>query len=68
MEEEIASNGCFDVAVWDGVRVKGGTGDGVWFPWQLSVRFLSGEVLSIASALSLPNVSFAISYTASANL
>ena len=46
MEEEIASNGCFDIAVWDGVRVKGGMGDGVWFPWQLSMRFLSGEVLS----------------------
>jgi hypothetical protein len=54
VEEEIASNGCFDIAVWDGVRVKGGMGDGVWFPWQLSMRFLSGEVLSIASALPFP--------------
>ena len=29
LEEEVTTYICFDVAVWDGVRVKGGIGDGV---------------------------------------
>ena len=47
MEEKVTAYIHFDVEVWDGVRVKDGMGDGVWFPWQLPMRCLSGELLDL---------------------